>query len=60
MKAFLVTSGTVFGLIPLAHIARAFAEPSVVKDPVFILLTLLAAGLSAWSWRLLWTLDRRS
>ena len=52
MKAFLITTGSVFGLIVLAHIARAFAEgPSVAKDPVFILLTLLAAGLSAWSWR---------
>ena len=60
MKAFLITTGTVFGLITLAHIARAIAEgPGVAKDPVFILLTLLAAGLSAWSWRLLWTLDRR-
>jgi hypothetical protein len=61
MKAFLITSGTVFGLVVLAHIARAFTEgPGVAKDPVFILLTILAAGLSAWSWRLLWTLGRRS
>jgi hypothetical protein len=61
MKAFLITSGTIFGLITLAHIARAIVEgASVAKDPVFILLTLLAAGVSAWAWRLLWTLDRRS
>src|SRR6476620_7059956 len=26
MKAFLITCGTVFGLVTLAHIARAFAE----------------------------------
>jgi hypothetical protein len=61
MKAFLITTGTVFGLITLVHIARAFAEGAgVAKDPVFVLLTLLAAGLSAWAWRLVWTLDRRS
>jgi len=61
MKAFLITTGTVFGLIVVAHIARAIMEgPHVSKDPVFISLTILAAGLSAWSWRLLWTLGRRS
>jgi hypothetical protein len=61
MKAFLVTAGTVFGLITLAHIGRVIAEgPHLATDPVFILLTLLAAGLSAWAWRLFWTRDRRS
>jgi hypothetical protein len=61
MKAFLITCGTVFGLITLAHIARAFAEGThVATDPVFVLLTVLTTGLSAWAFRLLWTLDRRS
>jgi hypothetical protein len=61
MKAFLITTGTVFGLIVLVHIARAFMEGSgVAKDPAFILLTVFAAGLSAWAWRLVWTLNRRS
>jgi hypothetical protein len=61
MKAFLVTSGTIFGLITVAHIARAIVEgPSIATDPFFILLTLLAAGVSAWAWRLLWTMSRRS
>src|SRR6476469_6234411 len=60
MRAFLITSRAVFGLIVLAHIARAVAEGAhVATDPFFILITLLAAGLSAWAWRLLWTLDRR-
>ena len=54
MKAYLITTGTVFGLITLAHIWRAFAEgPQRAKDPVFLLLTLLAAGLCLWAWRLL-------
>jgi hypothetical protein len=61
MKAFLITAGVVFGLITLAHIARAFAEgPRVATDPVFVILTLLAAALSAWAWRLVWTFDRPS
>ena len=54
MKAYLITTGIVFALITLAHILRVFAEgPRLAKDPVFILLTLLAAGLSAWAWALL-------
>lgn len=54
MKADLITTGTVFGLIPLAHIFRAFAEgPPVAADPVFILLTVAAAALCFWAWCLL-------
>jgi hypothetical protein len=54
MKAYVITTGIVFALITLMHILRAFAEgPRMVKDPIFILLTLLAAGLTVWAWRLL-------
>ena len=54
MKAYLITTGTVFGLITAAHIWRIFAEGShLATDPVFLLLTLLAAGLSFWAWSLL-------
>jgi hypothetical protein len=54
MKAYLITTGIIFALIVAAHILRAIAEgPQVVKDPFFILLTLLAAGLSVWACRLL-------
>ncbi len=54
MKAYLITTGIIFALITLAHILRVFAEgPRLAKDPLFILLTLLAACLSVWAWRLL-------
>jgi len=54
MKAYLVTTGTIFALIALAHVLRVFAEgPRLAKDPFFILLTLLAVGLSIWAWCLL-------
>ncbi len=54
MKAYLITTGIIFALITLAHILRVFAEgPRLAKDPFFILLTLLAASLSVWAWRLL-------
>ena len=59
MKAYLITTGTVFGLIVIAHIARIFAEGGhPMTEPAFILLTVLAAGLSAWAWMLLKRLSR--
>jgi hypothetical protein len=54
MKAYLITTGTVFGLIVLAHLWRVLAEgPRLATDPVFVLLTTAAAALSFWAWRLL-------
>ena len=54
MKSYIITTGTVFGLITAAHIWRIVAEwPRFAKDPGYILLTLLAAGLCLWAWRLL-------
>ena len=54
MKAYLITTGTVFGLIALAHIWRIFEEGSrLAKEPWFVLLTFAAAALSVWAWRLL-------
>jgi hypothetical protein len=54
MRPFLITVGTVFGLIVLAHIARIMAEPAMARNPWFLLVTIVAAGLSAWAWRLFW------
>ena len=54
MKAYLVTTGTVFTLITAAHIWRVVSESTgLVRDPWFVLLTVLTAGLSIWAWRLL-------
>jgi len=55
MRPFLVTVGLVFGAIVIAHIARMAAEPNLMREPWFWLLTIVAAALSAWSWRLWWT-----
>jgi hypothetical protein len=53
MKAYLITTGTVFGLITVAHICRMFAEgPRLAKEPVFLLLTFVAVGLCVWAWLL--------
>jgi dolichyl-phosphate-mannose--protein O-mannosyl transferase len=53
MRAYLATTGTVFGLITLAHIWRVYLEGlRLAKEPVFILLTIAAAALCFWAWRL--------
>ena len=58
MKAYIIITGAIFGLIVVAHIARMFAEGPAVIGPVYILLTIAAAALCFWAWRLLRTLAR--
>jgi hypothetical protein len=54
MKAYVMTTGIVFGLITLAHIWRGIEEGRhLATEPWFILLTLGVAGLGVWSLRLL-------
>ena len=54
MRAYVTTTGLVFGLITLAHIWRVFAEgPPMATNPFFVLITLISAGLCFWAWRLL-------
>ena len=59
MKAYIATTGTVFGLITLAHIWRAIAEgQNLAKQPWYILLTIATAALCIWALRLLWRFPR--
>jgi hypothetical protein len=54
MKAYVMTTGTVFGLLALAHLLRIFVEGRhLATNPLYILITLAAAGLCVWAWRLL-------
>ena len=54
MKAYVISTCTVFGLIVAAHIWRAIAEgPAVAKDPFFLLMTIAAATFCLWA---LWVL----
>ncbi len=60
MKAYLMTTGSVFGLIVIAHVWRVVAEgPHLTTDPGFILLTAAAAALCLWAGRLLTLMPRR-
>jgi hypothetical protein len=54
MKAYLITTGGVFGLITLAHLWRIVDEwPRPATDPWYLLLTAAAAALFIWALRLL-------
>lgn len=54
MKAYVTTTGIIFGLLTGAHVWRVFQEgPHLATDPGYVLITLLSAALCLWSWRLL-------
>ena len=54
MKAYVMTTGAVFGLLTLAHVWRVLEEGlHLVRDPFFLLITLAAAALCLWACRLL-------
>jgi hypothetical protein len=54
MRAYVMTTGVLFGLITLAHVWRVIEEGrGLAGDLWFILLTVAAAGLCLWAWRLL-------
>jgi len=58
MKAYLFTTGALFAILAVAHLARTIAESSrLTTDPGFILegpgIGIIAAGIAVWAWRLL-------
>jgi hypothetical protein len=54
MKAYVMTTGILFGLLTAAHVWRVFEEGSrLARDPWYVLVTLAAAVLCLWAWRLL-------
>ena len=57
MKAYLITTGTIFGLMAVMHLLKAIDERRLLAtDPEYYLgmaaLGVVAAALSAWAWRL--------
>jgi hypothetical protein len=54
MKAYVMTTGAVFGLLTVAHLWRIVEEgPHLARDPWYVLITLAAGALSLWAWRVL-------
>ncbi len=59
MKAYVMTTGTVFGLLTLAHVWRVIEEGRhLATDPWYVLITVAAAALCLWAVRLLWRSPR--
>lgn len=60
MKAYVFTSGAIFGLLAVAHVGRVVAEGlRPLSSPWFIVTSLVAAALCGWAWRLLRTPSSR-
>jgi len=54
MKAYLIATGTVFGLLAIAHVWRVIAESNLLAaDPWFVLITVISAAMSVWAFTLL-------
>jgi drug/metabolite transporter (DMT)-like permease len=58
MKAYLIITGTIFGLLAALHLWIAFTErEKVTTDPgqfaSVLILGVLSGGLAVWAWRLL-------
>jgi hypothetical protein len=51
MKTYVVTTGAIFGLLTLAHIGRMTVERHLATDPGYLLITVAAAVLCLWAWR---------
>lgn len=49
MRLYIITTGAIFALVTVAHIARMASESHVLKEPLFLLLTVLSAALTVWS-----------
>ncbi len=51
MKAYVATSGAIFGLLVVVHLWRAVEEgPALAREPSFVVVTIVAAALSTWAW----------
>jgi hypothetical protein len=63
MKAYLITTGILFGLIALAHLAQTFAHWQDLSDPHALFagpgIAAVTAVLSFWAFWLLWSWRRR-
>lgn len=50
MKSYIVTTG-LLALVG-AHVARVVQERHLVRDPWFVVSTILSIALAVWAWRL--------
>jgi hypothetical protein len=54
MKAYVMITGVLFGLLTLVHVWRFVDEGwQLATDPFYLLITVAAAALCVWAWRLI-------
>jgi hypothetical protein len=59
MRAYVITTGSVFGLLVVVHVWRMIEEgPHLATDPFYILITAVAAALCLWACRVLKVMPR--
>ena len=50
MRAYVLTTGVIFGLLAVAHLFRVVGESHhLATDPWFLIITVIAALLSVWA-----------
>jgi hypothetical protein len=49
MRAYVITTGILFGLLTIAHLARMFVEKQFAVDAVYWGITALTAVLCGWA-----------
>lgn len=54
MRTYVMTTGVIFGLLVVAHVWRMLVEGHLASQPEYIVITLIAALLSLWAFRLVW------
>jgi hypothetical protein len=58
MRTYVITTGLIFALLTFVHLWRVAVEGTGVLQPVYVLVTLAAAGMSVWAWRVFRRLER--
>lgn len=54
MKAYVITTGAVFGLLTVVHLLRILMENrQLATDPAYVLITVASAALGIWALYLL-------
>ena len=52
MKRYIVTSGVIFALLALSHVARLVLESwRFSREPEYVAISLAAAAMAAWAYR---------
>jgi NO-binding membrane sensor protein with MHYT domain len=52
MKTYVIITGALFGLLTVVHLWRMVEEPHLAREPWFLLLTAVSAGICLWSLRI--------